>query len=141
MAIALVLDCDTDFRNAFRSRSRSALPHFINRPMVAVVAGIRRIGDRAVLMVGEVPIGGREFPPTGSGVPAAAPLIIPSQIGEAQAGAGVIRSQSPRRRRAWGLDLPPADRSELRPLNTSQMRSRSLPPTVHTERSPLRDTV
>jgi hypothetical protein len=25
---------------------------------------------------------GREFPPTGSGVPAAAPLIIPSQIGE-----------------------------------------------------------
>jgi hypothetical protein len=50
--------------------------------------------DRAVLMADGVPMRGREFPPTGSGVPAAAPLIIPSQIGEVPMGGGVIRSRS-----------------------------------------------
>ena len=58
-----------------------------------VVAGTRRIGDRAVLMADGVPMKDREFPLIGSGVPTVAPLIIPSQIGEAQAGAGVIRSR------------------------------------------------
>jgi hypothetical protein len=52
--------------------------------------------DRAVSVAGGVPIVGRELPPTGSGVPAAALLIIPSQIGEARAAAGVIRSCSKR---------------------------------------------
>jgi DNA-binding CsgD family transcriptional regulator len=110
------------------------------RPLVEVVAGTRRIGNRAVLMAGGVPMGGREFPPTGSGVPAAAPLIIPSPIGEAQAGAGVIRSLLQRRRLACGRDQP-ADRGVLRPLNPSRMRGRPLPPIVHTEQSPLQDTV
>ena len=108
------------------------------RPVVAVVAGTL-LRDRAVLMADGVPMPGLEFPPTGSGVPAAAPLIIPSQIGEAQAGAGVIRNQLQRRRRACGRDQP-VDRGELRPLNPSQMRSRSLRPIAHTERSPVQDT-
>jgi hypothetical protein len=77
------------------------------------VAGTRRIGDRVALMAGGVPMGGREFPLTGFGVPAAAPLIIPSPIGEAQAGAGVIRSQLQRRRRACVRDQP-VDRGLLR---------------------------
>ena len=79
----------------------------IRRPVIGVVAGTRtpvipangeeiglaRIGRRTVIMAGGVPMRGREFRPTGFGVPAVAPLIIPSQIGEAQAGAGVIRSR------------------------------------------------
>jgi hypothetical protein len=63
------------------------------RPVVGVVAGTL-LRDRAVLMADGVPMRGREFPPTGSGVPAAAPLIIPSQIGEVPMGGGVIRSRS-----------------------------------------------
>jgi len=63
---------------------------------VGVVVGTRRILDRAVSVAGGVLMVGREFPPTGSGVPAAGPLIIPSQIGEARAAAGVIRSCSKR---------------------------------------------
>ena len=75
-------------------------------PIAQVVAGIRhpvmpangkgdgfhRIGGRTVSMAGGVPMVGREFPTTGSGVPAAAPLIIPSRIGEARTGAGGIRN-------------------------------------------------
>jgi hypothetical protein len=62
-------------------------------PGVGVLAGARRIRDRAVLMAGGVPMEGREFPPTGSGVPAAGHSIIPSLIGEARRADGVIRSQ------------------------------------------------
>jgi hypothetical protein len=64
------------------------------RLAVGVVVGTRRIGDRAVSVAGGVLMVGREFPPTGSGVRAAEPLIIPSQIGEAPPAAGVIRSCS-----------------------------------------------
>jgi hypothetical protein len=53
----------------------------------------RRIGVRIVLSAGGPAVGGRGCPRTGSGVPAAAPLIIPLQIGEVRPGAGAIRSQ------------------------------------------------
>ena len=43
-----------------------------------------------------VRIEGRASPPIGSGVRAAGPLIIPSQIGEDRTAAGVIRSQGVR---------------------------------------------
>ena len=54
--------------------------------------GLGRIGGRTE-MVGGVPMGGRGSLLTGSGVHGAAPLIIPSQIGEDPTVAGVIRSQ------------------------------------------------
>jgi hypothetical protein len=53
----------------------------------------RRVGARIVLPVGGVPMRGWGRLRTGSGVPAAGPLIIPSRIGEVRLGAGVIRSQ------------------------------------------------
>jgi hypothetical protein len=90
-------------------------------------------------MAGGVPMGDREFPLIGSGVPTVAPLIILSQIGEALAGVGVIRSQSRRQHRACGRDQT-AVRSELRPLNTSQIRGRPFPPIAHTEQLPPQDT-
>jgi hypothetical protein len=62
------------------------------RLVAGVVAGTRRIGGRMVIMAGGVPMAGREFPPIGSGVPTAGPLIIPSQIGEARRAGGVIPS-------------------------------------------------
>jgi hypothetical protein len=79
----------------------------IPRPVVGVVAGIQepaelangmgdgfhRIGDQIPILVRGVPIRGRGSPLTGSGVRAAEPLIIRSQIGEARLGAGVIRSR------------------------------------------------
>src|SRR5258708_1363227 len=49
-------------------------------PGGGVVVGTLRIRNRGPLMADGVPMRGREFPPTGSGVPAAAPLIIPSRI-------------------------------------------------------------
>jgi hypothetical protein len=79
----------------------------IRRPVVGVVVGIQepavlangkgdgfhRIGDQIPILVRGVPIRGRGSPLTGSGVRAAEPLIIRSQIGEARLGAGVIRSR------------------------------------------------
>src|SRR5260370_27993313 len=61
------------------------------RPVLGVVVGTRRIRDRAFLIADGVPMWGRGFPPTGFGVPAAVPLIIPSLlIGEGrQAGGGI----------------------------------------------------
>ena len=53
----------------------------------------RAVGGRMVLLVGGRAVRGRGCPRTGSGVPAAGPLIILSQIGEVRLGAGVIRSQ------------------------------------------------
>jgi hypothetical protein len=64
----------------------------IRRPVIRMLAGARRIGDRAVLMAGGCPMEGREFPPTGSGVPPAAHSIIHSLTGEARRADGVIRS-------------------------------------------------
>jgi hypothetical protein len=61
--------------------------------VVGVMAGAPRIRERTVLMAGGVRMEGREFLPIGFGVPAAAPLIILSQIGEAPRAAGVIRSR------------------------------------------------
>src|SRR3984893_10758574 len=63
------------------------------RPVLGVVVGTRRIRDRAFLIAEGVPMWGRGFPPTGFGVPAAVPLIIPSLlIGEARQAGGVIRN-------------------------------------------------
>jgi VanZ family protein len=63
------------------------------RPVLGVVVGTRRIRDRAFLIADGVPMWGRGFPPTGFGVPAAVPLIIPSLlIGEARQAGGVIRN-------------------------------------------------
>jgi VanZ family protein len=63
------------------------------RPVLGVVVGTRRIRDRAFLITDGVPMWGRGFPPTGFGVPAAVPLIIPSLlIGEARQAGGVIRN-------------------------------------------------
>ena len=68
-------------------------------PMVRAVAGngtadgFRGNGGRTVLLAGGVSIRGQRSLPTGSGVPRAAPLIIPSPTGEARPGAGVIRDQ------------------------------------------------
>jgi hypothetical protein len=82
---------------------RSGIP----RPMVGAVAGTkypvirangtvdgsRGIGGRTVFLAGGVSFRGRGSPHTGSGVPAAGPLTIRSQIGEARLGAGVILNQ------------------------------------------------
>ena len=54
---------------------------------------VRRIGFRTALLGDVVSIRGRESLPSGSGVPAVAPSIILSQIGEVRPAAGVIRSQ------------------------------------------------
>src|SRR5260370_40470047 len=63
------------------------------RPVLGVVVGTRRIRDRAFLIADGVPMWGRGFPPTGFGVPAAVPLIIPSLlIGEAPRAGGGIRN-------------------------------------------------
>jgi hypothetical protein len=62
------------------------------------------IGCRMVFLADGVSIRGRGSPPTGSGVPAAGPLIIHSQTGAARLGAGVIRSRqirSPNYLRTW----------------------------------------
>ena len=53
----------------------------------------RRVGSRTVVPAGGLAVCGRGSPPSGSGVPAAGPLIILSPIGEGQLAAGVIRSQ------------------------------------------------
>jgi hypothetical protein len=45
-------------------------------PGGGVVAGTPRIRGRAVLIAGGVPLGDREFPPTGSGFPGAQSLMI-----------------------------------------------------------------
>ena len=58
------------------------------------MAGTLRIRDRVLLTVDGAAMRGREFPPIGSGVPAAAPLIIPSRTGEVPMGGGVIPSRS-----------------------------------------------
>src|SRR5215471_11215187 len=60
--------------------------------MVAAVAGVPRIRDRAVSIA--APMGGQEFPTTTSGFLGAQSLIIPSQIGKARRAGGVIRSQA-----------------------------------------------
>src|SRR5215469_13611987 len=54
----------------------------------------RGAGGRMLLPAGGLAVWGRWSRLTGSGVPAAAPLIIPSQIGEGRLEAGVIRSQA-----------------------------------------------
>ena len=78
----------------------------IRRLVVGVVVGIQepgvltdgkgdgfpRSGGQIPILARGVPIWGRGSPPTGSGVRAAEPLIIRSQIGVARLGAGVIRS-------------------------------------------------
>jgi len=53
----------------------------------------RHVGARIVLPAGGVAVRGRGCPRTGSGVPAAGPLIIPLPIGGVRPGAGVIRSR------------------------------------------------
>ena len=55
----------------------------------------RHVGVRIVLPAGGPAVWGRGSPLTGSGVPAVAPSIILSQIGEAQPAAGVIRKAKP----------------------------------------------
>jgi hypothetical protein len=52
----------------------------------------RRIGGRSAALADGILMAGRRSLPTGSGVPAAAPLITPSRIGEARPAGGVIRS-------------------------------------------------
>ena len=83
------------------------LDGIIRRPVVGVVAGIQepaelangkgdgfhRIGGQTPILARGVPIRGRGSLLTGSGVRAAEPLIIRSQIGGARLGAGVIRSR------------------------------------------------
>ena len=54
----------------------------------------RGTGGRTVLPAAGFAVRGRRYLRTGSGVPAVAPSIILSQIGEVRLGAGVIRSQS-----------------------------------------------
>jgi hypothetical protein len=53
-----------------------------------------RVLARTVLPAGGFAVRGRRYLRTGCGVPAVAPSIILSQIGEVRLGAGVIRSQS-----------------------------------------------
>jgi len=53
----------------------------------------RRVGARIVLPAGGPAVRGPVSPLTGSGTPAAAPSIIPLQIGEARPVAGVTHSQ------------------------------------------------
>jgi hypothetical protein len=53
----------------------------------------RRVGGRAVLLVGRLAVWGPVSPLIGSGVPAAGPSIIPLRIGEARPVAGVIHSR------------------------------------------------
>ena len=79
----------------------------IQCPMVGTVTGIeypvphtngtadgfRGVGGRMVLSAGGRAVRGQGSLLTGSGVPAAAPLIIRSRIGGVRPGAGVIRSQ------------------------------------------------
>ena len=57
------------------------------------VERFRRVGVRIVLPAVWFAVRGRGYRLTGSGVRAAGPLIILSQIGEVRPGAGVIRSQ------------------------------------------------
>ena len=67
------------------------------RPVISAngrAGGFRRTGGRTAIMVDGVPMEGRRSPLIGSGVPAVAPLIILSQIGEARPAGGVIRSHS-----------------------------------------------
>ena len=56
----------------------------------------RRVGARIVLPAGGPAVRARGSPLTGSGVPAAAPLIIRSRIGAVRLAAGVIRNRLPR---------------------------------------------
>ena len=55
------------------------------------VDGCHRIGGRAVIMAGGVLMAGRGSHRIGFGVPVAAALITPSQIGEARWAGGVTR--------------------------------------------------
>jgi hypothetical protein len=68
-------------------------------PGGGAVVGARRIRDRTVLMAGGVPMAGRRSLITGSTFLGAQSLMIHSQIGEARAAAGVIRSQPSGRRK------------------------------------------
>src|SRR5215471_6282705 len=64
----------------------------------------RGAGGRMLLPAGGLAVWGRWSRLTGSGVPAVAPLIIPSPIGEGRLEAGVIRSKANRAGRSLGHD-------------------------------------
>jgi hypothetical protein len=66
----------------------------------------RRVGARIVLPAGGPAVRGPVSPVTGSGVPAAGPLIIPLRIGEARPVAGVIHSLLMRSPFGSGFSLP-----------------------------------
>ena len=78
----------------------------------------RRVGFRTVFWAGVVPIRGRGCLPTGSGVPAVAPLIILSRIGAVRLGAGKpITNYDASRYSSHGV------RSSM-PVKASRIRSR-----------------
>src|SRR6266481_4034668 len=82
---------------ALRTGTRG-LPAAIQQPVTSasgIADGFRPIGGRTAVLSDGVLLAGRASLLTGSGVPAATPLIIRSQIGGDRPEAGVIRSWKP----------------------------------------------